>query len=211
MRVWLSHFAPKSRFTFHVSRFTFDASRLATQLRTGGRTAGVDVLDAGIRGLAVVTVLVLSLLGYGQMRPSSDGMSADPVVVASGLVVYNLLVVVFLGVPWRRAPGFLLFLVDWVVVSAAVLLTGGFFSPFLLLYYALVIGAALRVGLYRSLLLVAGCAVVYAALSTGRPTPVEAVHLPVLAVGITSLLMVAVTAVFMKRAVETEVRRVEVE
>jgi GAF domain/His Kinase A (phospho-acceptor) domain len=171
----------------------------------------VDVLDAGIRGLAVVTVLVLSLFGYGEMRPSPDGLSVDPVVVASGLIVYNLLVVVFLGVPWRRAPGFLLFLLDWLVVSAAVLLTGGFFSPFLLLYYALVIGAALRVGLYRSLLLVAGCALVYAALSTGRPTPVDAVHLPVLAVGITSLLMVAVTAVFMKRALETEARRVEVE
>src|SRR4051812_1420413 len=185
-------------------------SRLVS-LRGDASSAGVDGLDAGIRGLAVVTVLVLSLLGYGQTHPSPTGIDIDPAYIAIALVGYNLLVVAVLGVPWRRAPGFSLFLLDWLVVSAAVLMTGGFFSPFLLLYYALIIGAALRVGLYRSLLLVGACAVVYAALTTARPTPVEAVHLPALAVGITSLLMVAVTAVFMKRAVETEARRVEVE
>src|SRR5918912_4367124 len=127
MRFRVSHFTLVPRFTFHDARLASRVSRLASQFRAGGRTAGVDVLDAGIRGLAVVTVLVLSLLGYGEMRPSPDGLSVDPVLVASGLIVYNLLVVVFLGVPWRRPPGFLLFLLDWVVVSAAVLLTGGFF------------------------------------------------------------------------------------
>src|SRR5439155_3324332 len=143
--------------------------------------------------------LALSLLGYGRMTESPLGVAADPVLIALGLVAYNLLVVAFLGVPWRNPPSFLLFVLDWLVVSAAVLFTGGFFSPFLILYYALIIGAALRVGLSRSLLLVGACAVVYAALTTTRPTPAEAIHLPVLAVGVTSLLMVAVTAVFMKR------------
>ena len=122
--------------------------------------------------------LILSLLGYGKVSVSEVGMAVDPVLVALLLVVYNLLVVVLLGVPWRKRPGFTLFGLDWLVVSAAVLLTGGFYSPFLILYYSLVIGAALRVGLPRSLLLVGACALVYAALSTARPTPVEAIHLP---------------------------------
>src|SRR6478672_4586005 len=121
----------------------------------------VDWLDAAIRTLAVVTGLVLSLLGYGRMTQSPLGVAADPGLISLGLVAYNLVIAAFLGVPWRNPPGFLLFLLDWVVVSAAVLFTGGFFSPFLILYYALVIGAALRVGLSRSLLLVGACAVVY--------------------------------------------------
>ncbi len=171
----------------------------------------VDNLDAGIRGLAVVMVLVLSVLGYGRSGGSIPGIAADPPLVAFGLVAYNLLVVALVGVPWRRHPGFGLFVVDWMVVSTAILLTGGFFSPFLILYYALVIGAALRVGLSRSLLIVTGCAVVYALLSASKPTPLDAIHLPVLAVGITSLLMVAVTALAMKRSLEVEGRKVELE
>src|SRR5436190_11499905 len=187
------------------------AERLRARLRGEDLTLSVDWLDVAIRTLAVVTGLVLSLLGYGRMVESPLKVVVDPVLVALGLVVYNLVVVAFLGVPWRNPPGFLLFLLDWLVVSAAVLFTGGFFSPFLILYYALIIGAALRVGLSRSLLLVGACALVYAALTTVRPTPAEAIHLPALAVGVTSLLMVAVTAVFMKRAVEVEERKAEVE
>jgi signal transduction histidine kinase len=184
---------------------------LRARLPREDASLSVDLLDAGVRSLAFATVLVLSLLGYGRTGGSYPDLAADPVLVAAGLVVYNLLVIVVLGVPWRKHPGFGLFLLDWVAVSAAVLVTGGFFSPFLILYYALIIGAALRIGLSRSLLLVGGCAIVYAALSTASPTPVDAIHLPVLAVGVTSLLMVAVTAVAMKRAVEIEVRKVEYE
>lgn len=171
----------------------------------------VNVIDVGIRTLAVVTVLVLSLLGYGRTGESHLGLTVEPALIAGGLVLYNLMVVALLGVPWRKPPGFNLFVLDWFVVSLALLLTGGFFSPFLILYYALIIGAALRVGLSKSLMLVVGCAVVYAALSLVQPAPVEAIQLPVLAVGITSLLMVAVTSVAMKRAVEVEVRKVETE
>src|SRR5436190_16653132 len=116
------------------------AERLRARLRGEDLTLSVDWLDVAIRTLAVVTGLVLSLLGYGRMVESP-----------------------------------------------------------------------LKVGLSRSLLLVGACALVYAALTTVRPTPAEAIHLPALAVGITSLLMVAVTAVFMKRALEVEERKAELE
>src|SRR5262245_31703998 len=98
-------------------------------------TLSVDMLDAGVRSLAFATVLVLSLLGYGKAGGSYPDLVVDPVLVAAGLAVYNLIVIAFLGVPWRKRPGFALFLLDWLVVSAAVLVTGGFFSPFLILYY----------------------------------------------------------------------------
>jgi K+-sensing histidine kinase KdpD len=184
------------------------ASRLGLPLPTENSAISVNAIDAGIRTLAVITVLALSLLGYGRTGEPHLGPSLDPSLVAAALVVYNLIVVGLLGVPWRKPPGFYLFLIDWLVVSVALVLTGGFFSPFLILYYALIIGAALRVGLSKSLLLVGACAVVYGALSLVQPTPVEAIHLPLLVVGATSLLMVAVTAVAMKRALEVEVHRV---
>ena len=66
-------------------------------------------------------------------------------------------------------------------------------------------------GLSRSLLLVLGCALVYGFTSILSQPPVTESHLPVLAVGITSLLMVSMTAVAMKRSVEVEVRRSDIE
>jgi signal transduction histidine kinase len=126
-------------------------------------------------------------------------------------VLYNLLVITVLGVPLRRPPTFPLFVLDWAVATASVLLTGGFLSPFIILYYALGIGAALRIGLSRSLLLVAGCSVVYAALSLASDTPLAEAKLPILVVEITSLLMVVLTGVGMKNAVEVEARRVRLE
>ncbi len=174
-------------------------------------TLSVDGLDAAIRGLGVATVVILSLIGYGKGGGATASDVVDPVAISAGLVLYNLLVITAFGVPWRRGPGFSLFIVDWVVASVAVLLTGGFFSPFIILYYSLAIGAALRVGLRRSLLLVAGCAVVYITLSLDSPASAGATKLPVLIVEVTSLLMVVVTAVGMKRAVEVEARKVELE
>src|SRR4051812_45593781 len=93
----------------------------------------VDQLDAAQRGLAVGIVLVLSLVGYNYTLPQEAFLPfpVPPAAVAIGLVLYNLAVVVGLGVPWRRRPGFALFVLDWVVVSAAILLTGGFYSPLL--------------------------------------------------------------------------------
>src|SRR3954464_6119242 len=79
-------------------------------------TISIDGLDACIRALAVATVLVLSLLGYGRADNLAPGVIIDPVWVALGLVGYNLIVLGVLGVPWRHPPGFSLFLLDLVVV-----------------------------------------------------------------------------------------------
>ena len=173
----------------------------------------IDELDAGLRALAVGTVLVLSLLGYPVTPSPGLGVSIPPALVAGALVVYNAAVVLGLGVPWRRRPGFVLYSVDCAVITGAILLTGGFFSPFLILYYAMVIGAALRLDLLRSLLLVAACAVVFTLLSSLYPTPADtgAIHLPWLVIGVTSLLMAGVTALAMKHAVDLEQARARLE
>ncbi|MDQ6695190.1 MAG: ATP-binding protein [Chloroflexota bacterium] len=172
----------------------------------------IDLLDAGIRTLGITTVLVMSLLGFGHSTIPTPGLTSlgEPLLVAAGLVLYNL-IIVLAGVPWRHSPGFAHFALDWVVASAAIVITGGFLSPFIILYYALGIGAALRVGLTRSMLLVAGCGVVYAALSLSSRSPIEAAKLPLLVVEVTSLLMVVVTAAGLKRAFEVEASRVQTE
>jgi signal transduction histidine kinase len=188
--------------------------RLATaarRLRTGDGSPSIDGLDAAIRGFGVSMVVLLSLFGYGEARPGDPLPHVDPVLVAGILVVYNLAVITILGVPWRTTPGIRLFALDWLVASAAILLTGGIGSPFNLLYYALVIGAALRVTISRSALLVAGCALMYMALAVIRPNPVEAIRLPALVVQVTALVMVMFMAAGMKHAFEAEVRKVELE
>jgi signal transduction histidine kinase len=185
------------------------------RLRLWTQAVGVDQLDAALRGLAVGIVLLLSLVGYNyiQPRPSFLPFPIAPAAVATALVLYNVAVVVLLGVPWRHRPGFALFALDWLVVSLAVLLTGGFYSPFLVLYYALVIGGALRLDFQPTLVLVGACSLVYAALSRDTPPPgvSPAFHLPLLVVGVTSLLMVAMTALTMRRVVDVENARVHLE
>lgn len=171
----------------------------------------IDGLDAAIRGFGVAIVVLLSILGYGRPDEAYFLDIANPLLVAVGLVAYNLVVITVVGVPWRTTPRFPLFMLDWVVASLAILLTGGFLSPFNILYYALVIGAALRVGLSRSLALVSGCAAMYMALSFLHPQPEAAVRLPILVVQITSLAMVMFMSVGMRRAVEVEARKVELE
>ncbi len=185
--------------------------RLRTRLRLDAFT--VDELDAGLRGLAVGIVSALSLFGYTYTPLPGLLVNLPPTLIAAVLVAYNAAVVLVLGVPWRRRPGFRLFVVDWLVVTAAIVLTGGFFSPFLILYYALVIGAALRLSLLQNLGIVAACSVVYALLSTVYPTPADTgtVHLPWLVVGVTSLLMVVLAAGAMKRAVDIENARARLE
>ncbi|MGI8587095.1 MAG: ATP-binding protein [Chloroflexia bacterium] len=178
-------------------------------------TANIDQLDAALRGLAVGIVLLLSLLGYDYDVRGDLALPfpVAPAAVAIGLVIYNVAVVLLLGVPWRHRPGFPLFTLDWLVVTVAILLTGGFFSPFLVLYYALVIGAALRLNLQRTLILVGACSLVYGLLSRSNATPADtvALHLPWLVVGVTSLLMVAMTALAMQRAVSVENARLLLE
>jgi signal transduction histidine kinase len=188
-----------------------EAVRLRGRLRLDAFT--MDELDAGLRGLAVGIVSALSIFGYTYTPLPDPLVRIPPTMVAAALIAYNAAVVLVLGVPWRRRPGFPLYVVDWLVVTAAIVLTGGFFSPFLILYYALVIGAALRLSLPQNLGLVAACSVVYAVLSTVYPTPADTgtIHLPWLVVGVTSLLMVVVTAVAMKRAVDIENTRARLE
>jgi signal transduction histidine kinase len=183
----------------------------ARRLRTGDGSPSIDGLDAAIRGFGVATVVLLSLFGYGMPQPDDPLPYVDPVLVSGILIVYNLVIITVLGVPWRATPGVRLFALDWVVASGAILVTGGIGSPFNLLYYALVIGAALRVRVSRSALLVAGCALVYMALAVIHPDPVAAVRLPTLVVQVTSLVMVMFMAAGMKHAFEAEVRKVELE
>ncbi len=169
----------------------------------------LDGLDVVARALALATVIALSIGGYG--RNTDVPGRADPLLVAAGLVIYNLLVILTTGVPWRRSPGYALFLLDWAVASAAIVLTGGFFSPFIVLYYAMAIGAALRVGLQRSLVLIAGCTLVFLLLSFTTPAPPEAVKLPMLVVEVTSLVMLVVTTVGLQHVIEAEGRRLQLE
>ncbi|HEX8220950.1 MAG TPA: ATP-binding protein [Chloroflexia bacterium] len=171
----------------------------------------IDGLDAAIRAFGVATVVVLSLTGYGRVGGHfADGL-ADPVGVALGLVLYNALVIAILGVPFRRPPSFSLFLLDWSMVTASVFLTGGFLSPFIILYYALGIGAALRVGFSRSMVLVAACSVVYVFLGVASQADLGASKLPIVVIEIASLFMVVLTGVGMRNALEVEARRVQLE
>jgi len=190
------------------------ADNLRTRLRVGLDSGSVDQLDAALRGLAVGIVLALSLVGYKYSPPAGLVLPfpVAPAMVALGLVLYNVAVVTLLGIPWRQRPGFALFVLDWIVVTSAIVFTGGFNSPFLVLYYALVIGAALRLNLQRTLVLVLACAGVYTFLSQVEARPGDGGgHLPSLVVGVTSLLMVALTALAMRRAVGVENDRLRLE
>ncbi len=176
---------------------------LRAQLQDNDGVLSVDGLDVTIRALAVAVTVALNLAGFGQA--DEIGYRSAWVVVA--LIIYNALVITLLGVPFKHPPGFSLFVVDWAVASTAIIVTGGFFSPFIVLYYALAIGAALRLGFYRSLLLVGGCAAVFAALTATTSLLPGEVKLPIMVVEITSLLMVVVTTVGMRTTVEVEAER----
>jgi signal transduction histidine kinase len=171
----------------------------------------IEGLDAAIRGFSVAIVVLLSLLGHGNTVDAYAFYTADATWLAFGLVIYNLVVIALLGVPWRTSPGFPLFVLDWLVASAAILLTGGFLSPFMILYYALIIGAALRVGLSRSVLLVISSAALFIILMLLHPDPVASLRLPIVVVQVTSLVMVMFMSVGMKRAVEVEARKMQLE
>src|SRR5690349_18886030 len=113
---------------------TWVPGKLARLLVRDGAPS-IDGLDIAIRAFGVAIVVLWSLAGYARSADAYSWEVADPLPVAMGLVLYNLLVIAAVGVPWRTAPGFGLFLLDWLVASAAILLTGGFVSPFILLYY----------------------------------------------------------------------------
>jgi signal transduction histidine kinase len=193
----------------HVLRGWVPAPVLRLFVRDGAPS--IEGLDAAIRGFSVAIVVVLSLLGHGNPVDAYAFYAADPTWLALGLVLYNLVVIAVLGVPWRTTPGFPLFVLDWLVASAAILLTGGFLSPFMILYYALIMGAALRIGLSRSAILVIACAALFITLMILRPDPVASLRLPIVVVQVTSLIMVMFMSVGMKRAVEVEARKMQLE
>lgn len=178
-------------------------------LRDG--TLSIDGLDIAIRGFGVAIVVLWSLIGYTRGLVTYSWEMTDPMLVALGIVVYNTLVIAVIGVPWRTSPGFPLFAIDWLVASLAIFITGGFLSPFILLYYSLIIGASLRVQLSRSIFLTAACSIIFVTLSLIHPEQQQPVQLPILIVQIASLAMVMFMAAGMKRAVEVEVRRAELE
>ncbi|MEO5952129.1 MAG: hypothetical protein ABIQ44_06605, partial [Chloroflexia bacterium] len=184
--------------------------RVARLLLRDG-TLSIDGLDIAIRGFGVAIVVLWSLLGYTRGLVAYSWEMTDPILVALCLVVYNIIVIAAIGVPWRTSPGFPLFVLDWIVASVAILFTGGFLSPFILLYYALIIGASLRVQLSRSLILAAACSAMFIALSLIHPEQQQSFQLPILIVQIASLLMVMFMSAGMKRAVEVEARRAELE
>jgi signal transduction histidine kinase len=185
---------------------------LSALMMSGKGVLSVDGLDALVRGLAMTMVVLLSLLGYEHSTGEPGaGRVLEPLVVAACLVAYNGLVILLLGVPWRHRPGFYLYLFDWAVASASIALTGWLFSPFIVLLYALVIGAALRLGFSRYMSIVCACAVIFLSLGAIVPASMESLKLPVLVVEATSLVMVAVTAAAMRCAVEVELRHVELE
>lgn len=192
---------------------SFAGTLQATRLRLLSRDAfvNVDGIDVAVRALGVGSVVVLCAAGAGQGEVAPWRDFVDPFVLAICVVLYNLFIATVAGVPWRRPPTFALFALDWVVASSAIVLTGGLFSPFILLYYALGIGAALRLGISQVLSLVTACAGLYVTLSLVLPEPVAAVRLPLLAVTVSSLLMVVLTALGMKRVADVEARRAQLE
>src|SRR5688572_2560900 len=140
-------------------------SRTLRSLRVVGDSGlSVDGLDAVVRTLAMVVIVALSFIRFlwpGQETHNWNG-AATYVAVASALVAYNLAVVVLLGVPWRRKPREGLFAFDGLVALVAIVVTGGIFSPFIVLTYALVIGATLRLTSHKPFYALAGCIVILA-------------------------------------------------
>lgn len=176
---------------------------LRSHLLDSSGALNVDGLDVTLRALALAVIVVLNVAGVGEPRNYTFGAAW----VLAGLILYNTIVVAFFGVPFRRAPGFPLMVIDLLVGSCAIIAAGGLVSPFIVLYYALVIGAALRAGLQRSLILVGGCALVLVALASVAPLP-PGLALPVVVAEVSALLMAVVTTAGMRHAVQVETQRV---
>ena len=192
-------------------RATLLAGRALYALGLAGRQSlSLDGLDAVIRALAMIVIVALSFARL--IWPSDEAPEgATYLLVAAALVVYNLVVVLILGVPWRRQPGGGLFLFDGLVALTAILATGGIFSPFIVLTYALAIGATLRLPRVGPLYALAGCIAILAASALLVPAQTDAPKGPVLVVEITSLVMVAITSLSLKRLAQIETERLALE
>jgi len=100
-----------------------------------------------LRWLALVIVLILSFFDR-----STEGVFVPTAHVVLVVAAYNLLTL-FLRYPlsWLRRTLNVLAL-DAVVATAAVYLTGGFHSSFFIIYFSVVIGAALHLSLVPTIL-----------------------------------------------------------
>jgi K+-sensing histidine kinase KdpD len=188
------------------------ASKLVSLRTQDGSGLSLDGLDAVIRTLAMLVIVVLTI--FRVFWPSGERHDAAEaqryLLVAAGLVIYNLAVIVIIGVPWRRSPREGLFLFDGAVALGSIALTGGVFSPFIVLTYALVIGATLRLGGSKPIFALAGCIAILSlgvlfvdAGATQAGT--------VLVVELTSLAMVSITAMSLRRTAEVEAERIVLE
>jgi K+-sensing histidine kinase KdpD len=188
------------------------ASKLVSLRTHDGTGLSLDGLDAVIRTLAMLVVVVLTLFRVfwpnGERHDASEAQRY--LLVAAGLVGYNLGVIAIMGVPWRRTPREGLFLFDGAVALGAISLTGGVFSPFIVLTYALVIGATLRLNGAKPVYALAGCVgiLTLSALLAGSDASQTGT---VLAVELTSLVMVSITAMSLRRTAEIEAERIVLE
>ena len=109
------------------------------------RPRGKDTVFMGLRWLALLLVLILSLF-----NPFTVGVLLPMSTVFLAVVVYNLLMQA-LGrlFVWPRRPLNLLAL-DALVAAVAIYLTGGFHSSFFVIFYFIVAGAAFYLNLVQT-------------------------------------------------------------
>ncbi len=128
------------------------------------RLWGKDAAFMGLRWLALLLVLVLSLF-----NPFTVGVLLPISTVFPVVVIYNLLME-GLGrlSAWARRPLNLLAL-DTLVAAVAVYLTGGFHSSFFITFYFIVAGAAFYLNLVQTVVVALLLQVTYVAICLLNP------------------------------------------
>jgi K+-sensing histidine kinase KdpD len=124
-----------------------------------------------LRWLALVIVLILSFFDR-----STEGVFVPTAYVVLAVAAYNLLIF-FLRYPvsWLRRTLNVLAL-DTVVATAAVYLTGGFHSSFFIVYFSVVIGAALHLSLTPTILVALIVGLLYVATCFVNPAGVFSLY-----------------------------------
>ncbi|MBW1645907.1 MAG: PAS domain-containing protein [Deltaproteobacteria bacterium] len=145
----------------------------------------------------LTTLLLGTLILFDFSRPEAGGSAAAAHLYFFIAAVYLLTIVYALLLPrfgTRKAYVCLQLLVDTLLVSALLLLTGGFYSYFFPLYYFVILGGALFLDRPRNLFLLLACCLGYLGVIGGHLLPAVAgpLLLPPLAAtgrqGITSAL-----------------------
>jgi len=128
------------------------------------RARGKDAVFMGLRWLALLLVLVLSLFD-----PFTAGVLLPMSIVFPAVVVYSLLMQA-LGrlFAWPRRPLNLLAL-DTLVTAVAIYLTGGFHSGFFIVFYFIVAGAAFYLNLVQTVVVALLLEVLYVTICLLNP------------------------------------------